>query len=109
MLWPSGVVAVAETKRGRPTENRAANKSIADDTSSIADLGASWDEIAEHVDGAFVVLVRTASGRYRRRVWLTLAPAERAAQKAIDAGHSATVVLAELKPLYRITGGGADE
>lgn len=108
MLWPSGVVAVAETKIGRPTENRAAKKSLTATDSSVADLGASWDEIATHVDGAFVVLVRTSQGRYRRRVWLTLAPAERAAQKAIDAGHSATVILSELKPLYRITGGGGD-
>lgn len=54
-----------------------------------------WEQLAAHVDGAFVVLVETAYGRYRRRVWFTLAAAERAAEKARDAGHDSVVVLAE--------------
>ena len=63
-----------------------------------------WARLAAAVNGAFVVLVETSHGNYRRRVWLTLAAAERAAIKAQDAGHNAVVVLAELRPLYRVEG-----
>ena len=63
-----------------------------------------WARLAAAVNGAFVVLVETSHGKYRRRVWLTLAAAERAVIKAQDAGHNAVVVLAELKPLYRVEG-----
>lgn len=63
------------------------------------------DEIAKHVDGCFVVVVRVSGGTYRRRCFLTAASAERAARNALDAGHDAQVYLAQLKPLWRLTGG----
>ena len=63
-----------------------------------------WQRLALHIDGAFVMVVETTHGKYRRRVWLTLAAAERAAEKARDAGHDAVVMLAELKPLQRGVG-----
>ncbi|MEO7980340.1 MAG: hypothetical protein ABI807_05560 [Sporichthyaceae bacterium] len=52
-----------------------------------------------HVDGALVVVVCTSAGRYRRRVFLTLASAERSAERAREAGHEASVVLARLVPV----------
>jgi len=61
------------------------------------------DEVARHVDGTFVVLVRTPTGRGgRRRCFLTVRAAEDAARKAIARGDSAAIVLAELRPLYRV-------
>jgi hypothetical protein len=61
--------------------------------------------VAQHVDGCFVVVIRVTGGRYRRRCFLTVAAAERAARNAIEAGHNVEVFLAELKPLWRLAGG----
>ena len=63
------------------------------------------DDIADHVDGAFVLVVHVTEGRYRRRCFLTAAAAERAARNALDRGENATVYLAELKPLWKMVGG----
>jgi hypothetical protein len=63
------------------------------------------DDIAAHIDGTFVLVVRTTDDRYRRRCFLSAASAERAARKAQAAGHEAEVYLAELKPLWKLTGG----
>jgi hypothetical protein len=49
------------------------------------------DDIAQHVDGTFVLVVK--------------ASAERAARNALEAGHNAEVFLAELKPLWKLKGG----
>jgi hypothetical protein len=62
------------------------------------------NEIAAHVDGTFVV-VATTGGKYRRRCFLTAAAAEGAATNALATGHDAKVFLAELKPLWRLSGG----
>jgi hypothetical protein len=69
-------------------------------TASAADAQKVTPDVAGLVDGAFVVVVATRSGRYRRRVWLSLAPAQRAAAKAREDGIQATVIVAELRPLY---------
>jgi len=98
-------------RESRPAGNGPA-ESISTAIKSKASLPPSvassedWAALAAQVDGAFVVLVQTSHGRYRRRVWLTLAPAERAARKATEAGHNAVVILAERKPVYRVDGGG---
>jgi hypothetical protein len=63
------------------------------------------DQIAQHVDGCFVVVVRVTGGKYRRRCFITVAAAERAARNALDAGHNAEVYLAQLKPPWRLAGG----
>jgi len=65
------------------------------------------DELAKVLDGAFVVVVKATGGRYRRRCFLTAAPAEKAALKATQAGHNAEVFLAQLKPLFRLVGGAS--
>jgi hypothetical protein len=61
------------------------------------------DEIAHHVDGTFVLVVRVTGGKYRRRCFLSAASAERAARNALEAGHNAEVFLAELKPLWKLS------
>lgn len=100
-----------DTERIRPPEEADPNISTAIKIetnipqSSVASAD-DWAELAAQVNGAFVCLVETSHGRYRRRAWMTLAPAERAARKAQDAGHNAVVILAELTPLYRVDGGG---
>ena len=66
----------------------------------------SLDEIAHRVDGTFVVVVKSTGGKYHRRCYLSAASAERSAGRATARGESATVYLAELKPLWKLTGGG---
>lgn len=51
------------------------------------------------IDGAIVLVVQVAADRYRRRVFLTVASAERAARRARARGHAAEVVLARLAPV----------
>lgn len=63
------------------------------------------DDLAAHVDGSFVVVVKVSSGRYRRRCYLTARSAQAAAERAIDRGETAVIYLAQLQPLYRISGG----
>jgi hypothetical protein len=74
-------------------------------TVSLIPITGPLDDIAAHVDGAFVVVVRLNGGKYRRRCFLTVAAAERHARRAQDAGHNADVFLAELKPLWKVVGG----
>jgi hypothetical protein len=66
------------------------------------------DEIAHHVDGVFVLVVKVTGGKYRRRCFLSAASAERAARNALEAGHNAVIFLAELKPLWRLKSVPAD-
>ncbi len=66
----------------------------------------TWDEFAALVDGTFVVVVKVTGGHYRRRCFLTVKAAEIAARRAQDRGENAVVILSELRPLYRVTGGG---
>jgi hypothetical protein len=66
------------------------------------------DAIAAHVDGAFVLVVKTTGGRYRRRCFLSAASAEKAARNATEAGHNAQVYLAQLKPLWKLSGSAPD-
>ena len=92
-------------RRGRP---RQETPTIATANPSLVTLDAdSLDEVAAQVDGTFVLVVRVTGGRYRRRCFLTAASAERAARNAQDAGHNATVFLAELKPLWKLIGGAS--
>jgi hypothetical protein len=86
------------------TENQAATKLL--DAPILVPLDSdALDDIAQHIDGCFVLVVKVTGGRYRRRCFLTAASAERAARNALDAGHDAQVYLAQLEPLWRLTGG----
>jgi hypothetical protein len=68
----------------------------------------SLDELAQHVGGTFVLVVKVTGGKYRRRCFLSAASAEKAARNALEAGHNATVYLAELKPLWKLKSAAAD-
>ena len=101
-----------EVGRGRPLEQGAASNTTSPVTSFVHDYKAvglvhvhPLDEIAAHVDGTFVLIVRVTGGKYRRRCFLSAASAEKAARNALEAGYNATVYLAELKPLWRLAGG----
>lgn len=69
---------------------------------SLALTPVEADDFALAVDGAFVVVVRHPNGRMHRRVFLTIASAQRAARNAADRGQRSRVILSELKPLYDI-------
>ncbi|WPU08088.1 hypothetical protein [Pseudarthrobacter oxydans] len=49
-------------------------------------------------------MVETPTGKHRRRVFLSLDSAQRAADRAIMAGHPATLILCQLMP---VSGGAA--
>lgn len=57
------------------------------------------EDAAAIAGGAFVVVVQLDEDRYRRRVFLTLAAAERLAEKARERGHVAHVLLSHVLPL----------
>lgn len=86
---------------------------LAVDGLSLVDL----DAHAALVDGAFVVLLRITPPnrpavlgdgpeppKYRRRVFLSAAAAERAVRAAAARGETCRVFLAELKPLHLVRG-----
>ncbi|MET3718319.1 hypothetical protein [Arthrobacter sp. UYEF21] len=56
------------------------------------------------VTGVHVVVVETPAGKFRRRVYLSLDNAQKAADRASMAGHPACVILCQLMP---VTGGAA--
>ncbi|WP_369055945.1 hypothetical protein [Kineococcus terrestris] len=90
-----------------PATGAAATKSSrhqAADLTSIApgtDAGQDTpaDESTVHVRDALVLVVLTGDGRCRRTTYLTVAGAERAAERARDRGHRADVVLCHLVPV----------
>jgi hypothetical protein len=86
---------------GRPAVTVPASRSLSSNP-IVSETTDDWQEIADHIDGAFVVLLRTPSGRRHRRCFLTLKAVEHAADLALARGQSVEVVLAELKPLFRV-------
>lgn len=55
--------------------------------------------LANMLAGVYVTVVQVGAGHIRRRVYLSLAPAERAARSAEERGHAAEVVLCRLEPV----------
>jgi hypothetical protein len=109
------------TKQSRPDSAIQAARDAFHGNLSLDEL----DALASLVDGAFVLLVRvtgscrpaaldqvTRNGspaaelpvKYRRRVFLSAAAAERAARAAVARGETVRVYLAELTPLFRLAG-----
>ncbi len=91
-----------EAKQSRPSAGNtgAAETSPREVTLSLTDL----DAYADHINGTFVVLVVMPTGHHRRRCFLTVKAAQRAAEKARARGQAATVTLCELKPLFHVGG-----
>ncbi|TDO52617.1 hypothetical protein EV643_102456 [Kribbella sp. VKM Ac-2527] len=94
-----------DTRESRPDGDQAASRSDGEKLKSTLTPLGGLDAVAAAVDGAFVVVVETTGGKYRRRCFLTAASAERAAGRATERGENATVYLAELKPLWKLRGG----
>ena len=65
------------------------------------------DSLAEVIDGTFVLVVQVTGGKYRRRCFLSVKAAENAVRRATELGETATVYLAELRPLWKVRGGAA--
>lgn len=60
------------------------------------------ERLLSNVDGALVVMVVTPKAATRRRVFLTLAAAERYAARAAALGHLVRVVLVKLDPVAEV-------
>lgn len=58
---------------------------------------AAADVVREQVEGCFVVVVFRPEGKYRRRVYLTLAAAQKASDSARARGQIARLSLARLE------------
>lgn len=54
---------------------------------------------APRVRGGFAVVTETPDHKYRRRLYLSLSAAEKAAKRAEAAGYSAEVILCRLEPV----------
>ena len=97
-------------RQGPPEANRGAEvveTAAAGDSPMLlhlTDILTDLDALAAHVDGAFVVVLKVTGTQYRRRCYLTAKAAEDAARRATERGESATVYLAELRPLWRLRG-----
>jgi hypothetical protein len=93
-----------------PYESRPAGAAPESSTktteTSIVLTAPQADEYARRVDGAYCVVVRSPNGRLHRRVFLTVASAQRAVESATARGLSSRIVLAELKPLFDVTAAG---
>lgn len=62
------------------------------------------DRAAESVNGMFVAVVSVTTDKVRRYPYATLAAAQRRVDRAREAGHEASVVLAELRPVFYVAG-----
>lgn len=94
---------------GRPPAGTAHHSAVRDSTSMAptTDRGTTSADAAalvELLDGALVLVVRTAAGRHRRRTFLALRSAERAAARARAAGYHAELVLCQLVPVRLLAG-----
>lgn len=92
------------TKRTAPAPTDAA-QSLAAAKPLDASQCRGFDPSAAVAD-VWVLVVQPEDGRYRRRVFLSVGPAWRAARRAADRGQPAEVVLCRLDPILR-TGGVA--
>lgn len=92
----------------RPATGRAHSQTSAkkSDATSVTLTAPQADEYARRVDGAFVVVVKSPNGHLHRRVFLTIASAQRAVESATERGLSSRIILAELRPLFDVTAGG---
>lgn len=78
--------------------NQGAENISGGDTHSLA---AALDKTtaAAQLTGVHVVVVEPQQGKYRRRVYFNLPGAQKAADRAIMAGHPAHVILCQLVPV----------
>lgn len=85
-----------ENRSGRPHPESDHPEQNESRTYSLSEL----DALAHHIDGSFLVIVEVTGEKRRRRSFLTMASAERAARNAVARGHNARIYLAEARPLW---------
>ena len=76
---------------GNRPESQAATKPLDTPSLPLADIASACE--------SFVVLVYTPTGKYRRRVYLSLHSATAAVRRAQDKGQPVRMVLARLTPV----------
>jgi len=59
----------------------------------------------EHVRDRFCVVVEPSAGHFRTRIFMTLAAAEKAAERAVAGGHEVTVILSRIDPVSVVVPG----
>lgn len=94
-------MSLAQYEERRPQAGAASIKSFGGDETIIS-------RPADLLNGVFVVLVAhqvAGEPRYRRRVFLDLASAQRAQDRAVMRGQAASVTLCRLAPVHEIGGG----
>ncbi|SMX80704.1 hypothetical protein BSP109_01638 [Brevibacterium sp. Mu109] len=84
-----------EQKSSRPAGNGTANDQLGTRSVSIVP---DADDLTQR-GRALAVLVEDSSGRYRRRLYLSLRSAERAVQRAQQRGRDARAILVSLEPV----------
>ena len=94
---------MTQERESRPGTNRTA-KIMSGDSSRQSAADGYYTEAAAGTIGAFVAVVETSHGTPRRRVFLTLAAAEKTVLRARMDGHRASIVLCNLLP---VSGGEA--
>lgn len=60
---------------------------------------AAGDRLCAILDGVLVTVVQDERGHARRKIYLSLAAAQHAVERARDRGHEAQVVLCQLAPV----------
>ena len=87
------------------------NRSILEDEAAFAFANPSLLDLPDAVDvlnGVFVILVAhkvDGEVRYRRRVYMTLQAAQKAADRLTMAGRTCSVTLCRLDPMHTMNGG----
>lgn len=89
---------MTKARESRPVGDQAAKTFSGGNAPSLSAEANKATAIAL-VAGVHVVVVETAEGRYRRRVYFNLPSAQRAADRAVMAGHSSHVILCQLMPV----------
>jgi len=89
--------------RGRPDGNQAASRSVGDELTTSRVLE-PWD--LSPLADCHVIVVSLPDSKYRRRVFLSLHAAEKAAARARAAGQRAELFLARMRPVGIVGPGG---
>jgi hypothetical protein len=88
---------MTQTRESRPADQAA--KAFSDKNVHSISADADKATATALVTGVHVVVVETTAGKYRRRVYFNLPSAQRAADRALMAGHSAHIILCQLMPV----------
>lgn len=86
--------------KSRPAGNPSGFQKVPTPAASLSVDAAN--EVARVLDGVLVVVVVLPNQKIRRRVFLTLASAQRHADRARENGNHVRVILAQLAPISEV-------